>query len=96
MVEKVTYKLIDENISVVQKTVLLETSRIQKKVLEHQEKEVTHWPLLICKKIGLPDSVNGILQWQSSNMYSLSFLESDDINISNNNNDYTGNNNSEY
>ena len=62
MVEKVTYKLIDENISVVQKTVLLETSRIQKKVLEHQEKEVTHWPLLICKKIGLPNSVNGILQ----------------------------------
>ena len=54
MVEKVTYKLIDENISVVQKTVLLETSRIQRKVLEHQEKEVTHWPLLICKKLACP------------------------------------------
>ena len=48
MVEKVTYKLIDENISVVQKTVLFGTTRIQWKVLEQQEKEVTHWPLLIC------------------------------------------------
>jgi len=48
MVEKVTYKLIDENISVVQKTVLFGTARIQWKVLEQQEKEVTHWPLLIC------------------------------------------------
>lgn len=48
MVEKATYKLIDENISVEQKTVSLGTSRIQRKVLEQQEKEVTHWPLLIC------------------------------------------------
>ena len=48
MFEKATYKLIDENISAEQKTVLLGTSRIQRKVLEQQEKEVTHWPLLIC------------------------------------------------
>ena len=48
MVEKVTYKLIDENISVVQKTVLFGRARIQRKVLEQREKEVTHWPLLIC------------------------------------------------
>ena len=48
MVEKVTYNLIDENISVVQKTVLLGAARIQNKVLEEQEKEVTHWLLLIC------------------------------------------------
>lgn len=63
---------VDANIGVVQKTTLIGTAHILRRVLERQEKEVTYWPLVIsfmaCCPIALMVFCNNILR----NMYAFS------------------------